>query len=165
MMISKQMNARLCGQVANEMAASYSYLGMACALERMGLKMFSAFFLKQSEEERGHALRIVKYVQDVGGDVSLAAIPAAATDYSTVTSIVEAALASELTVTKQVNDLMALAEQESDYATRSMLNWFVKEQVEEVSSMTELLQLLKLAGEEKAFFVESRLVHDTDKSK
>ena len=60
-------------------------------------------------------------------------------------------------MTEQVNELVAQAERENDYATRSFLQWFVDEQVEEVSAMSELLQMVKLAGEANLFFVENRL--------
>jgi ferritin len=70
---------------------------------------------------------------------------------------VKAALDSEMTVTQQINDLVALAEKENDYATRSFLKWFVDEQVEEVATMTELLQWVTMAGEANLFALENRL--------
>jgi len=74
-----------------------------------------------------------------------------------VREIVKAAVDSEITVTRQINDLMAKSEKEQDYTTRSFLKWFVDEQVEEVSSMTELLQLVTRAGESNLLYVEARL--------
>ncbi|OWY73407.1 hypothetical protein B7486_03435 [cyanobacterium TDX16] len=157
MMISKPMNAALDKQIANEMAASHKYLAMAFCLDSMGLKIFAQRFMQQADEERGHALKIAAYIQDVGGKVTLGAMDKPKADYKTVREIVKAAVDSELTVTRQINDLMAKSEKEHDYATRSFLKWFVDEQVEEVSSMNELLQLVTRAGESNLLYVESRL--------
>ena len=159
MMISKPMHAKLNEQITAEFSAAHAYLAMACAFERMGLKMLANHFLKQNEEEREHAMKIVKYVHEVGGGATLEAIPKPKHDYRSVKEIVQAALESEHRVTGMINDLVALADSDKDYATRSFLNWFVDEQVEEVSSMTDLLTLVELAGE-NVLQVESRLRHE-----
>lgn len=159
MLISKTMVRSLSEQVANELGASHKYVAMACEFDSMGLKVFSRRFFAQADEERMHALKIARYLLDVGARVAFAAIPAPGSKFGTAREIVAAALESELTVTRQINDLMALAEKEKDYATRSFLQWFVTEQVEEVSSMTELLQLVDMAGDKNLFQVEARLLH------
>jgi len=159
MLISKQMGARLSEQFINELGASHNYLSMACELDSMGLKIFAKRFFEQADEERIHALKIARYLLDVGATVESDAIPAPKTRYGTASSIVDAALKSELTVTKQINDLVAFSEKEKDYATRSFLQWFVDEQVEEVATMTELQQLVSMAGEKNLFQVEERLLH------
>jgi len=157
MMISKKMNAALNKQIGNEISSSHTYLAMSCCLDGMGLKVLAAHYRKQSEEERTHALKIVDYVHDVGGSVILDPIPKPKSEYATVRAIVQASVDAELTVTAQINDLVAMSEKERDYATRTFLNWFVAEQVEEVSSMTELLQWVTLAGEQNLLQVENRL--------
>lgn len=157
MMISARMNQALNKQVGNELDASFSYLAMSFAFNDIGLKIFGQRYRAQADEERGHAMKITGYIQDVGGKVCLDEVTKPKADYDSALAMVEAALASEETVTKQINDLVALAEAEKDYATRSFLQWFVDEQVEEVSSMTELLQLVKMAGEANLFLVEGRL--------
>lgn len=158
MMISDKMNAKLNAQIAAEFSASHSYLAMACAFEKMGLKILAQFFRAQSDEERGHALKIAKYIEEVGGTVALAAIAEPKDKYKNAEDIVQAALESELNVTNMINELVTLAESEKDYATRSFLNWFVDEQVEEVSSMTDLLDLVKMAGD-NLLQVEARVRH------
>jgi bacterioferritin B len=147
MMISAAVCAKLNEQITNEFVASQKYLGMACQFEGMGLKSLAAHFRRQTEEERMHALKILDFVLEVGGTVNLAAMPAPQAQYPSVKAAVESALVSEQTVTRQINDLVALAESEKDYATRSFLQWFVDEQVEEVSSMDHLLRITTLAGE------------------
>lgn len=146
MNISNAMCHKLNEQVTHELSAAQTYLQMACLLEEMGLRVMSARFRTQSDEERGHALKLIDYVLEVGGRVVLDALPRPQCDYASVLAAVEAAVASEQTVTRQINDLVALAEKEQDYATRSFLQWFVDEQVEEVSSMTHLAQLARMAG-------------------
>ena len=159
MMISEAMNAKLNEQITAEFAASRKYLAMACSFDQMGYKILTKLFFEQAEEEREHAMKILHYVREVGGTVTLAAIPKPKGNYKTVEEIVQAALTSEQDVTRMINDLVALADSENDYATRSFLTWFVDEQVEEVSSMTDLLQLVRLAGD-NILQVETRLRHE-----
>ena len=157
MLISKKMNAALNKQVGNEMNASHTYLAMSCCFAGMGLMIFASRFRKQSDEERVHSLKIVDYIHDVGGSVVFDAVVKPKAEYSSVRAIVKAAVDSEMTVTAQINQLVALADKENDYATRSFLGWFVDEQVVEVSSRTELLQLVTMAGESNLFQLENRL--------
>jgi ferritin len=157
MMISGKMNKALNEQVTNELGASHRYLAMAYSFDHMGLRIFAQHFIKQSDEERMHAMKIAKYISDVGGEVVIGPIAPTKGTFNSAKAIVKAALESELTVTGQINDLVALSEKEKDYATNSFLRWFVDEQVEEVSSMTELLQLITMAGDSNLFAVETRL--------
>lgn len=157
MMISEAMHKKLDEQVGNEFFASHSYLAMACAFEDMGLKVFAKRFYLQADEERGHALKIVKYLIDVDARALLAAIPAPKTRFESAEEILEDALKHELKVTSQINDLMALAEKDKDYATRSFLQWYVTEQVEEVANIREILALAKMAGPKQMLQLESRI--------
>lgn len=147
MSISQAMNAKLNEQITHELHASQTYLAMACLCDDLGLKALTAFFRRQADEERGHGLKILDYIQEVGGTVRLSAIPEPQHKYASVPAAIEAAVEHEKKVTAQVNALVALADKENDYATRSFLNWFVDEQVEEVSSLSHLAQLAQMAGE------------------
>lgn len=158
MMIPKSMNAKLNEQAKNEFSASHAYLAMSAAFDQMGLKILAARFVEQAQEEREHALKIVRYIQEVGASVSLEAIPKPKADYESAKAIIQAALDSELKVTEQINALVALADQENDYATRSFLNWYVDEQVEEVASMRDLLQWAEMARD--MLQVEARVRHE-----
>jgi len=160
MMLSDTMVKQLNGQVAAEFAASHAYLAMSCELDGKGLKVLSSFFAKQADEERAHALKIMKYLQEVGGEVCLEGVEKPRGDYGDVAAIAQAALKSEEHVTKLIHDLVALAEKEKDYATRSFLNWFVDEQVEEVAAMTDLVQMVKLAGN-NLLQLEARIRHQS----
>lgn len=158
-MISKAMNAKLTEQITAEFAASHAYLAMASVFDRMGLKILRKRFLEQSQEEREHAMEILAYVMEVGGSISLDAVAKPKADYKDARAIIQAALESEQNVTRMINDLVALADKENDYATRSFLTWFVDEQVEEVASMTDLLNLVDLA-DGNMLQVENRVRHE-----
>ncbi len=157
MIISKKMNDALNQQIRNELNASFSYLAMAFEFDQMGLKVFCERFTKQSDEERGHAMKIAKYILEVGGHAHLSGVDEPKENYGSAEAMVQAALDSELTVTKQISGLVDLAEEEKDHVTRAFLKWFLDEQVEEVSTMSDLLQIVKLAGPDNLFLVETRL--------
>lgn len=159
MMISKKMNEMLNQQIGIEFAAAHKYLAMSCTFDGMGLRVLRKRFFEQYEEECEHALKILNYVLETGGRVALAGVDKPKGNYKNVEEIVETALDGEKDVTRSINELMALAEKENDYATRSFLNWFVDEQVEEVASMSDLLDLVRLA---KGNFlqVEARVRHE-----
>ena len=159
MLISQGMNAQLNAQITAELSAAQTYLAMACNLDEMGLKVLGKLFFGQGEEERGHATRILRYVQEVGGRVTLEALPKPKADYTDAKNIIAAALKNEQDISARINDLVGLADGEKDYATRSFLNWFVDEQVEEVSSMIDLLNLVELA-DGNMLQVESRVRHE-----
>ena len=159
MLISESMNTRLNEQITAELSAAQTYLAMACKLDEMGLKVLGKRFFGQCEEEREHAIRILRYVQEVGGGVTLEALPEPKADYGDARSIIAAAVGNERAISDLINGLVALADSEKDYATRSFLNWFVDEQVEEVSSMTDLLNLVDLAAG-NMLQVETRVRHE-----
>lgn len=145
-MLSAAMTTKLNEQIMHEFGASQAYLAMACYFDALGLKRLTALFRKQSDEERGHALKIVDYMLEVGTKVRILALDAPRTEFPSVLAAVEAAVEHEERVTQQIHDLVRLAESENDYPTRSFLQWFVDEQVEEISSMSQLAQVVRMAG-------------------
>lgn len=147
MAISEAMNTKLNEQITHEFNASQIYLSMACMFDDMGMRNLARFFKAQTEEERGHAMKILGYVQQAGGKVRLGAIPEPPAEWPSVAAAIEGALQHEQKVTGQINALVELAVKENDHATRSFLNWFVDEQVEEEDSMGSLLQSAQMAGE------------------
>ena len=164
MMISEKMNAELNAQIAAEFTAAHQYLAMACSLDAMGLKMLCKWFTRQYEEETQHARKIIDYLLEVGGPVELDAVDKPTRDFADVDAIVAASLEAELDITRKINEIVALAESENDYATRSFITWFVDEQVEEVASMTDLVNLVKMAGG-NLLQVEARIRHEMTAAK
>lgn len=157
MLISKKMNAALNEQIGNEFGASLQYIAIASYFTSESLPVFASHFFKQSEEERAHALRIVKYVLDAGGQVEIPAMAAPRGTFKNVEEAIQLSLNWENTVTQQINGLVALAMAESDYITQNILAWFTTEQLEEVSSMETLLKMVQRAGESGLLYVENYL--------
>jgi bacterioferritin B len=158
MLISKKMNAAINQQIGNEFGASLQYVAIASHFAGEGLNALAGHFFNQSNEERDHAMRFVKFLDDAGGKVEIPAIPASRTDFKNVADAIRLALNHEMNVTNQINALVDLALKESDHLSREMLSWFVKEQLEEVSSMDNLLKVVLRAGEANLIHVEDYIV-------
>jgi ferritin len=154
MLISKKMNAAINQQIGNEFGASLQYVAIASHFAGEGLTALAGHFYKQSDEERDHAMRFVHYLDDAGGKVEIPAIASPRTDFKNVADAIRLALSHEMKVTNQINALVDLALKESDHISRDMLSWFVKEQLEEVSSMDNLLKVVQRAGETNLIHVE-----------
>jgi len=157
MLISQKMNAAINQQIGNEFAASLQYVAIASHFAGEGLAELAQKFFKQAEEERDHAMRFVRYVVDAGGRVEIPAIAAPKAAFKTVEEAVRLSLEWEVTVTKQINRLVELAIKESDFIAQNFLGWFVSEQLEEVSSMDNLLKVVQRAGERNLLYVEGYL--------
>ena len=159
MQISKSMADLMSAQVGNELGASNQYIQIATYFDGESLSKLAKFFYEQAEEEREHAMKFVHYLMDVGAELSIAAIPATKTDIGTAEKAFEMSLAWEQEVTDQIKAIMELAIQEKDYASKAFLDWFVTEQVEEVSTMESMLQIVRKAGEKNILMVEAYLTH------
>jgi ferritin len=144
MMISKAMAKRLNEQVNYEYYAFWIYQQMSFEFENIGLQVFAKLFHKQAAEEREHAEKVANYLLDQGAEVKLSKLDAPKASYKSVAEIIKAAVDHELKVTKDWNEISDLAVKEKDHASRVLADWFVEEQVEEVSSMEELLNMVKL---------------------
>jgi bacterioferritin B len=163
MIISKDMNAAINTQIGNEFGAMLQYVAIAAYFSGEGLAELAAHFNRQAEEERLHAMRFVKYLLDAGGAVSISEIPSPRSRFQSAAEAVQYSLGQERTVTNQINDLVELAIKESDHATKNILNWFVDEQLEEVSSMDQLLKVIERAGENNLLYVEDHLARSKTK--
>lgn len=133
-------------QIVNEMHASLQYLAIASYFDSEGLPELAGHFNRQSNEEREHALKFVKYLHDAGTRPVFKSIPEVRNDFNSATDAVQCALEGEIKVTNQINDLVGLAHKNNDYMTHTFLQWFVTEQLEEVSTVSTLLQVIKHAG-------------------
>ncbi len=158
MLISKALNNAINEQVGNELAASNQYVAVAVYFDGEGLPLLGKHFYKQAAEERDHAMRFVKYLTDASGEVRIPAIPAPRATFKSAEEAVKLAFDSEMKVTKQINALMDRAIKEGDHLAKNELEWFVREQREEVTSMDTLLRMVKRAGEAGLFHVENFLL-------
>jgi len=165
MLISPELNAAINEQIGNEFGASLQYVAIAAYFEGDNLPIFARHFYNQAAEERDHAMRFVKYVSDAGGRVAIPAIPAPRSDFSSAEEAVRLSLDWELKVTQQINELMDLAIKQGNHVTKNFLEWFVTEQLEEVSSMQTLLGMVRRAGEPGLLLVESYLASSSGAEK
>lgn len=129
-------------QIGNELAAHNQYL--ACAVYYDGLTMprMAAFFYAQALEEREHAMMMVQYLLDTDADVIIPGVAAPIPTFDDVIAPVALALEQEKRVTEQINGLLRIAREEFDFASEQFMQWFIKEQVEEVATMTDLLAVV-----------------------
>lgn len=134
-------------QVNNELSASHSYLGMSGVCEELNFPGAAHWFRVQSEEERGHALRLFDFIHTRNHGVTLRQIHVETTPARTLLEVFRASLAQEEQVSAQIGTLYEIAMQEKDFAAVVELQWFVTEQVEEVATMNELLQVVRHAGQ------------------
>jgi bacterioferritin B len=146
MLISKELEQAINDQVGREFGASLQYVSIASYFDADSLPELAAFFYRQADEEKMHAMKFVDYIVDAGGQVRIPAIDASRYDFSEVRDAVQAALDWEMEVTKQINGLMDLAIKQNDHIAQDFLRWFVTEQLEEVSTMETLLKVVERAG-------------------
>jgi bacterioferritin B len=159
MMISKNLNNAINAQIGREFGASMQYLQIASYFDSLALDQTAKLFFDQSDEERDHALKLLKYVLEAGGEIEIPQIAAPQTRFGTAEEAVALALTWEKEVTKQINDLVEITLNEKDYLGRQFLDWFVNEQLEEVSKMDKLLRVVKGVGERNIFMLEAYLSH------
>lgn len=149
-MISKKMEEAINEQINREMFSAYLYLSMAAYTEEEGLKGTSTWLKIQYHEEMVHAMKFYEYIVRKGGVVKLMAIEKPDTSFGSPLSLFEKVYAHEQYITKSINDLVELAIAEKDHASKVFLDWYVNEQVEEEQNATEIIQTLKMIGDNKA---------------
>ena len=130
------------GQIAYEFGAAQQYIAVAVYYESETLPRLAAHFYRQALEERNHAMMMVQYLLDAGLDVTVPGVEAPKTAFADVVEPVSLALAQERRVTEQIGGLATLARELGDYAGEQFMQWFIKEQVEEVATMSDLLRVV-----------------------
>jgi ferritin len=151
---------RLTEQIGHEFSASHQYVAIAVHYDGDTLPRLAAFFYAQALEERNHALMMVQYLLDAGVEPQLPGVEAPQSTFADVVEPVGLALAQERRVTDQINALAALAREQGDYASEQFMQWFIKEQVEEVASMSDLLRVVERARD-NPLLAEEYLVRET----
>ena len=136
-----QLNA----QIGNELAAHNQYLACAVHYDALTMPQMAAFFYGQALEERGHAMMMIQYLLDTDADIVIPGVEAPQPTFDDVVAPVQLALEQEHRVTEQINALVRIAREESDFASEQFMQWFIKEQVEEVATMNDLLAVVKRA--------------------
>ena len=126
-------------QVAHEFAAHQQYVACAVYYEAETLPRLASFFYRQALEERDHAMMMVQYLLDTGVPVLTPGVQAPQGGFADAVEPVALALEQEKRVSEQINRLAATAREQHDYAAEQFMQWFIKEQIEEVSTMSDLL--------------------------
>jgi ferritin len=129
-------------QIGNELAAHNQYLACAVHYDALTMPRMAAFFYQQALEERGHAMMMVQYLLDTDEDAVIPAVEAPRSTFADVVEPVQLALDQERRVTEQINGLLRIAREEFDFASEQFMQWFIKEQVEEVATMSDLLAVV-----------------------
>jgi ferritin len=141
-------------QLGKELEAHLQYLAISSWFDAEGLPELTGFFARQAAEEHEHAMKFLAYIQDVGGPVVIPALAAPKPSFESAEEAVAASLEWEKEVTASIDAIMDQAIATRDHATQAFLQWFVTEQVEEVSTMGELLQVTRRAGENNLLLLE-----------
>jgi ferritin len=147
-MLSKTLLSAFNDQIHKELYSSYLYLAMAAHFESVNLPGFASWMRKQSDEERSHGMRLWEQVYDRGGKVELKAIDQPPSSFGKPSEVMAQILEHEQKITASINALYALALKEGDVAAQIGLQWFVNEQVEEEKHVTELIEQLKMSGDQ-----------------
>lgn len=143
----KSFAEALNAQISNEFAASQQYVGIAVYYDAETLPRLAAFFYRQALEEREHAMMMIQYLLDTGEKVGIPDVKSVQTAYADGAEPVKIALAQEKRVSEEIFSLFELARDLKDYRAEQFLQWFVKEQVEEVSLMGDLLNVVERSKE------------------
>jgi len=144
---SDKLVAAFNAQVGHEMFASMQYVAIAAHFDAENLPQLAGFFYRQASEERDHAMKFVRFIVEVGGRVELPPVGAPRSAFASASEAVSLSLAWERTVTDQIYGLVDIAKAESNYIALRFLDWFVTEQLEEITSMDQLLSLVERAGD------------------
>ncbi|MGZ5387233.1 MAG: ferritin [Solirubrobacterales bacterium] len=146
-------------QISNEFAASQQYIGAAVYYDSETLPRLAAFFYRQAVEERNHAMMMVQYLMDAGVDPVIPGVEAPKSGFADIVEPVALALDQERRVSGQIEDLAKVAREHGDYLSEQFTLWFLKEQVEEVATMSDLLRVVE-RSRENPMLAEEYLVRE-----
>lgn len=146
MIVKQNLVEPMNAQIQSEFAASAQYIAIAAYFDHQSLPELANFFYRQSDEERSHAMKFVRFMLDAGVKPTIPRLPELKNEFEDAADAVQYALDQEIKVTDQINNLVSLAVAEGDHTSNNFLQWFVTEQVEEVATMSTLLQTIKHAG-------------------
>jgi ferritin len=144
-MVAPEFISKLNAQVANEFAAEQQYIAIAIYFDDETLPQLAAVFYQQAIEERNHAMMMLQYLMDRGADVIVPAVEGPKNGFADIVEPVALALAQEERVAEQITELTRVARANNDFTSEEFTLWFLKEQVEEISKMNDLLKVVKRA--------------------
>tara|TARA_R110002049_G_scaffold285400_1_gene466277 strand:+ start:23795 stop:24313 length:519 start_codon:yes stop_codon:yes gene_type:complete len=148
-MLSKAIESALNNQIKIEAESSQIYLAMACWAEVKGLEGVAGFMYDQSDEEREHMLKLVKFVNERGGHAHISELKAPNVTFESFKEMFKMLFKHEVFVSESINELVHISLQEKDYATHNFLQWYVSEQIEEEAMARTILDKINLIGDDK----------------
>ncbi|QFZ54155.1 ferritin [Oceanihabitans sp. IOP_32] len=148
-MLSKTIEASLNSQVRIEAESSQIYLAMACWAEVKGLEGVANFMYAQSDEEREHMLKLIKFINERGGHAKVSELKAPNVTFGSFKEMFEKLLEHEIFVSQSINELVHISLEERDYATHNFLQWYVAEQIEEEAVARNILDKINMIGDDK----------------
>jgi ferritin len=151
-MLSPIIEEALNGQIKIEAQSSQIYLAMASWAEVLGFEGVAQFMYAHSDEERMHMLKLVKFINERGGHAKISALDAPPTEFGSFKEMFQELFKHEVKVSACINDLVDICLKEKDYATHNFLQWYVSEQIEEEALARNILDKIKLIGDDKGGF-------------
>jgi ferritin len=148
--MSTELEQAFNDQITLELSSEHAYLQMSAYLERRDLPGFAQWMRIQADEEHTHAMKFFEFLLDRGNDVTLGPVDAPKNDFGSVVEVFEASLAHEKKVTASIHDLYARCTSAGEYQALPMLHWFIDEQVEEESSVSQIVERVRMAGDDGA---------------
>jgi bacterioferritin B len=158
-MPSEAFVAKLNEQIGHEYAAHQQYVAIAVHYDAETLPQLAHFFYRQALEERDHAMMMIQYLIDADERAIVPGVAAPQVDFGDVVSPVELALAQEQRVSEQINALAGLAREQGDYSSEQFMQWFIKEQIEEIATMSDLLRVVE-RSQDHAMDIEDYLARE-----
>jgi len=153
-MLTKKVEEICNRQIEREGYSSNLYLAMASWAENKGMAGIAAWLYAQADEERMHMLKFIKFVNERGGTATIPAFKQPPVKYKGIHEMFKEVLKHEQFITGSINEVLATSIAENDYATTNWIQWFVKEQVEEETSVQLIIDKLALAGEAGLYFLD-----------
>ncbi len=148
-MLSKKVQDRLNKQIQLEADSSNLYLAMASWAENQGLSGTAEFLYRHSDEERTHMLKLVRYVNERGGEAKIPAIKQPASNFNSLTALFQGLFKHEVFVSEEINNVIDICLKEKDFTTHNFMQWYVAEQIEEESTARKVLDKINLIGNDK----------------
>ncbi len=158
-MLSKKLLDAINDQMNFEIYSAHIYLGMAGYCADLGLSGFENWFLVQYEEELFHAKKFYGYINEKGSRVAVKGFEDPVNEYGSLLEVFETALSHEQKVTARIYNLMDIATDEREHATKSFLQWFIDEQVEEESNVSDLINKIKLVKDSGLYLLDQELAN------
>ncbi|MFC4891562.1 ferritin [Pseudofrancisella aestuarii] len=162
-MLSKKLEDALNAQFNYEIESAHIYLAMAGATADLGLSGFTNWFMAQYEEELFHAKKMMKFINDKGGRIEVSGFDAPRNKFSSLLEVFEETLKHEADVTRKFYEIMDIALEEKEHATKSFLQWFIDEQVEEEANVCDMINKIKLVKDAGLYLLDQEAAKRTFK--